>query len=160
MPLLRNYRRPFDVRPASVRCARDELARFAAMAGANPDQVSRIRLAVSEAVTDAVLRGGGAPGDPPGEGEVLVSARVNLRGIAIVVRDRGAGLTVAPDHSGLGLGTELLAQLTDEMTLADRAHGGTELRMRFALAGWRRRARPRHRHRPGDRRRQAAAAAA
>jgi stage II sporulation protein AB (anti-sigma F factor) len=135
-----SFQRRYDAQPAAVRGARDDLAHFAAMAGGDSDQVSRVRLAVSEGVTNAILHGyRGA------SGEVLIDARVDLGGLAIIVRDRGEGLTAQPEHSGLGLGVTLIAELTDEMTLADRPRGGTELRMRFALAGPRRRSRARRR---------------
>jgi stage II sporulation protein AB (anti-sigma F factor) len=148
MPRARTIRRRYDAAPDSVRRARDELARFAAAAGGNGEQVSRVRLAISEGVTNAVVHGyRGAPG------EVLITARVDLWGLVIVVRDRGQGLTVAPEQPGLGLGLMVITELTDEMTLAERSRGGTELRMRFALTGPRR-------ARPRGRRRQPAAAAA
>jgi hypothetical protein len=39
------------------------------------------------------------------------------------------------DAAGLGLGLALICEVSDQMTLATRADGGTDVRMRFSLLG-------------------------
>jgi serine/threonine-protein kinase RsbW len=114
--------------PESVGRARSDLARFAAAAGANTALVDDVRLAVSEAVTNAVLHGyRGSPG------RVQIAAGATDQELWIVVCDAGCGMQLSTDRPGLGLGLGLIAQVTDHMTIVPRPAGGTELRMRFDL---------------------------
>jgi anti-sigma regulatory factor (Ser/Thr protein kinase) len=114
--------------PESVGRARADLARFAAAAGASSEQVDDVRLAVSEAVTNAVQHGyRGSPG------RVQIAAGATDRELWIIVCDSGTGMQLSTDRPGLGLGLGLIAQVTDHMTIVPRPAGGTELRMRFDL---------------------------
>jgi serine/threonine-protein kinase RsbW/stage II sporulation protein AB (anti-sigma F factor) len=124
----------YEAEPESVARARSRTAAYAASAGAVQAQVDSVRLAVSEAVTNAVVHGyGGSPG------RVWVTAGVSGRELWIVVRDAGTGLRPVADRPGLGLGLGLIAQISDHMTIVPHTEGGTELRMRFDLApdAWR-----------------------
>jgi anti-sigma regulatory factor (Ser/Thr protein kinase) len=120
----------YQATASSVSLARQELARFAADAGAGDDQVEAVRLAASEAVTNIVLHA-----YERDTGRVHVGADVVPGALSVHVADDGAGLRPRPERRGLGMGLVLIAQATDELDILKRPGGGTELRMRFALDG-------------------------
>src|SRR5947199_3413703 len=108
-----------------VPVARQALCDFAADAGASPEQVENVRLATSEALTNAVLH---AYRD--GTGPVYVTAALVSTELWVLIADDGCGLSVCSDSPGLGLGLPLIAQASDDFTIVTRATGGTEVRMR------------------------------
>lgn len=118
----------YRAEPDSVSSARRALGDFALQAGAEPDQVDAIRLASSEALTNAVRH---AYTDVPGS--VYVTAAVALDEIWVLVADDGCGLEPRTGRPGLGLGLGLIAQVSDHLAVVPRASGGTEVRMRFNL---------------------------
>lgn len=118
----------YPAEPDSVALARHALTRFAATAGADDRQLESVRLAASEALTNAVLH---AYRDTAGE--VHVTAAHVADELWILVCDDGCGLEPRPDRPGLGLGLALISQVSEEMSVGPRAGGGTEVRMRFAL---------------------------
>jgi anti-sigma regulatory factor (Ser/Thr protein kinase) len=120
--------RSYDAEPASVGVARADLAGFAAGAGASDTLLDGVRLAVSEAVTNVVRHAYPLTG-----GEIRVRAAVRVDGLEVVVSDDGCGVHSDTDGAGLGLGLALICEVSDEMTLAPRANGGTDVRMRFSL---------------------------
>ncbi len=116
--------------PGAVPAARAALSAFAGAAGADQDQIEAIRLAGSEAISNAVLH---AYPDASGSVYVYVTAAIVTGGLWVLVADDGCGLTPRVDRPGLGLGLGLMAQLSDELEIVTRAAGGTEVRMRFDL---------------------------
>jgi anti-sigma regulatory factor (Ser/Thr protein kinase) len=125
----RAFARRYEADPESVGRARAELAGFASRAGASPTLVDEVRLAVSEAVTNAVRHG-----YPLESGEIRVRAFIGDDVLEVVVSDDGCGVHRAgtgPGDSGLGLA--LICEVADQMTLAPRSGGGTDVRMRFSL---------------------------
>jgi serine/threonine-protein kinase RsbW/stage II sporulation protein AB (anti-sigma F factor) len=122
--------------PESVGKARNALTAFAREAGVDEEQLEAIRLAASEAVTNAVLH---AYRDRE-RGTVQVSASYVENELWLLVADAGTGLQPNSESPGLGLGLALVAQLADEFQILTRGSGGTELRLRFKLARTRRRA--------------------
>ncbi len=126
--------------PDSVAEARNSLTEFAVAVGADGDRLEAIRLAASEAVTNAVIhayegRGGGA---------IQLSASYVDGEFWLLIGDDGTGLRPRGPHSGLGLGLALIAQLADDFQILSRSTGGTELRMQFRLAARERRQPDRH----------------
>ena len=123
------FARRYEADPESVGRARAELARFASRAGASQTLVDGLRLAVSEAVTNAVRHA--YPLDP---GEIRVRALAGQDVLEVVVSDDGSGVhRDRADDGGLGFGLALICELSDQMTLAPRSDGGTDVRMRFSL---------------------------
>jgi anti-sigma regulatory factor (Ser/Thr protein kinase) len=116
---------------ASVGEARSAVSAFAAAAGATGDAVAAVSLAVSEAVTNAVLH---AYLDRDEPGPVEVRARRESDTVVVEVADEGRGMLPRTDSPGLGLGLPLIAQMTQSLEVHDRDGGGTEIRMAFALA--------------------------
>lgn len=118
----------YRAQAASVPAARRELSEFARAAGASAGQIDAVRLAVSEALTNAVLH---AYGDQPGD--VHVTAAVVPGELWVLIADDGRGLEPKTDRPGLGFGLALISQVSDELAIVPRAGGGTEVRMRFDL---------------------------
>jgi anti-sigma regulatory factor (Ser/Thr protein kinase) len=124
----RTFRKTFAASPAAVGPVRAQVAQLAAAAGAEPARVDEIRLAVSEAITNAVVHG--CHGGP---GRITVQASVSRGQLWVTVADDGAALRAGPDRPGLGLGLGLISGLSDDFSILARASGGTEVRIRFEL---------------------------
>ena len=111
-----------DVRRAAVEFAREE--------GVPDPPLADLRLALSEAVSNAVLHAFRAQSRP---GTVTVSIAVTSdESIEAVVRDDGMGMTSRSDSPGLGLGLGLISSVAD--AVEHRSHtdgGGFELWMCF-----------------------------
>lgn len=118
----------FPADSASIPRARQALVDFARAAGAEPEQVEALRLAVSEAITNAVLHA-----YPDGEGEVQVTAALADDEVWVLIADEGQGFRVRHDSPGLGMGLALIVAVSDYFALVKRSGGGTELRLRFGL---------------------------
>jgi serine/threonine-protein kinase RsbW len=114
---------------ASIPAARHALGEFAARAGAGDDELAAMELATTEAVTNVVVHA-----YPEGGGVVQLAAAVAERELWVLVGDDGCGLRPRVDSPGLGQGLRVIAAVADELTIVNRAGGGTELRMRFDLA--------------------------
>jgi|SRR5579884_492394 len=111
----------------SVPRAREAVAAVAASAGATDERLDRVRLAVSEAVTNAVVHAYGG-----GDGEIEVRAEIEDEELRVEVDDDGCGLQ--PWHrQGLGLGLALMALSSDGFTLWERPSGGMGVKLAFRL---------------------------
>jgi serine/threonine-protein kinase RsbW len=117
--------------PDSVPRARSELVRFAAAAGASPEVLDDLRLAVSEALTNVVVH---AYRDEALPGRVDVAAARIGGQLLMLVADAGCGLGGHPDSPGLGLGIALMLQLSSGLEVSERALGGTQVTLRFPLS--------------------------
>ncbi len=120
----------YPARPASVPAARAAVAAFAARNGATDVELDRVRLAVSEAVTNAVVHAY-PPGSP---GPVQVMVALAGPALSVMVADDGCGLGAARETPGLGLGLNLIEDSCDSLTLGASRSGGTRLEMRFLLS--------------------------
>lgn len=117
--------------PGDVRRARELASTFAATAGALGALVSDVRLAVSEAMSNAVVH---AYGDDAREARVRLSCREEDAELVVSVSDAGTGLRGRPDSPGAGLGLALIARVAQSVEALESAGGGLNLVMRFALA--------------------------
>ncbi|MDQ6836318.1 MAG: ATP-binding protein [Actinomycetota bacterium] len=113
---------------ASVPLARRAVCQFAAQSGADETLIDAVRLATSEALTNAVVHA--YRGEP---GSVYVTAAAPSGELWVLIADDGGGLEPQADRPGLGLGLALIAQVSDELAIVPRAGRGTEVRMRFDL---------------------------
>ena len=113
----------------SVPRVRRAVAEYAAAAGANDDQLDRVRLAVSEAVTNVVRHAYRIR-----RGEIHLTANVAGDELWVLVSDDGRGLHRPTQDPGLGWGLALIADVCDEFVITERGEGGTEARMRFRFA--------------------------
>jgi len=113
----------------AVPLARRALTAVAAGAGAGGERLEEIRLAVSEALTNAVVhayRNREA-------GHFHVTAAVASGELWVLISDDGRGLHAWNDSRGLGIGLSLISGLSDDFAIVTRASGGTEVQMRFDL---------------------------
>lgn len=122
----------YEAVPESVGHARRALAALAALGGASEEDLERIRLAVSEAVSNAVIHAYGHGGT--GTGTVTLTAAVIDAELTVIVADDGCGFGGAPESQGLGIGLAVIAQLCDSLSMIARSSGGTQMEMRFRLA--------------------------
>ena len=113
----------------AVPLARRALTDVAALAGAGGERLEEIRLAISEALTNAVVHA--YRGDEPGH--FHVTAAVASGELWVLISDDGRGLHAWNDSRGLGIGLSLISGLSDDFAIVTRATGGTEVQMRFDL---------------------------
>jgi anti-sigma regulatory factor (Ser/Thr protein kinase) len=115
-----------EIRYATVSFAREHGVAGSPLAG--------LQLAVSEAVTNAVVH---AFRDAEKPGTVMVSISVVPREeVEVTVCDDGGGLAPRDDSPGLGLGLALIERVADHMEVRPPRSGvGTELWMRFGIRG-------------------------
>jgi anti-sigma regulatory factor (Ser/Thr protein kinase) len=97
-------------------------------AGADEEALETIRLAASEALTNAVRHA-----YPDREGDVHVTAAVTGEELWLLVADDGSGMRPGSDNPGLGVGLALIASAADYFSVVKRARGGTEVQMRFEI---------------------------
>jgi serine/threonine-protein kinase RsbW len=122
-----SFEATFPSTPPGVGALRREVAAFADRCGMHADGVEAVRLAVSEAATNAVVH---AYRHQPGD--LAVRASVSEGELLIVVRDTGIGLGPRPDSPGLGLGMPLIASVTSRFRVVS-GEAGTEVHMTFPL---------------------------
>ena len=92
--------------------------------------LSDIRLAVSEAVTNAVMHAF------RGRADGTVTASVTMddpEWVEVRVTDDGSGMAPRDDSPGLGLGLPLIATLAESLELGKDDDDRTEVRMTFSL---------------------------
>ncbi len=127
-----NVRFTLPAIPANVALVRQALAGFADELGVDPARAADMKIALTEACTNAVVH---AYGD--GDGPLEVTMSVDHGRLILSVRDRGHGLRPLPSESEgppLGFGLALIASLSDEFGIAG-GHHGTEVRLAFSLDG-------------------------
>jgi len=110
--------------PASVRDARNAVAALAERLGVDVDDV---KIAVSEAVGNAILhayRHGKA-------GVIRVFAREDRRRLLVTVADDGIGMAPNPESKGLRIGIPLITKLCDDVRFTS-SEDGTTVSMSFA----------------------------
>lgn len=121
--------RRFPAQADQVRLARREVEACAREHGAVDP--SAIALAVSEAVTNAVIHAY-VDHPHPGDVEVLVERHPG-DGLEIHVCDEGRGLLPRSDSPGLGVGLPLVAKLAQHFRVETRPTGGTSVSMVFPV---------------------------
>jgi serine/threonine-protein kinase RsbW len=117
--------------PASVSRLRGAVVALAASNGASDEQCDDIALAVSEALTNAVVH---AYVGRSRAGALGVDAWVtgSADSLTVEVCDEGIGMLRRADSPGLGQGLALIGRLTQRLQVEDVAPG-VRLRMTFAI---------------------------
>jgi anti-sigma regulatory factor (Ser/Thr protein kinase) len=125
----------YPAKPSAVRLARAAVVEFAGASIGDPARLEAVGVAISEAVTNAVVHAyQDGHLDPDREPQVRVTARLAGGELWVLVADDGCGFQTQSRTPGLGWGLPLIADACDGLTIAERAEGGTEVRMRFDLA--------------------------
>lgn len=99
--------------------------------GASAATITRLELAITEAATNVVLH---AYRGSTRQGHIHISAQRSGERFEVAIRDDGVGMSPNPESPGLGLGLSLMAHEADGCEISTPQSGGTEVRMRFALA--------------------------
>jgi serine/threonine-protein kinase RsbW len=115
----------YEATAASVAIVRNQMATLARDCGLSEDAVCDVKLAVSEAATNALVHG-----YRDQEGTIQVEARVADGRLVISVLDTGGGMRPRNDSPGLGLGLPVIASVADRLEIVDEG-AGTRLQMTF-----------------------------
>jgi len=122
--------------------ARAAVSSFLIQADPTVEELSDIRTAVSEAVTNAIVHGyRGTKGNI----EIIVRL-LSEREIYIRIKDRGCGIsdvkqameplfTTAPEEERSGLGFSVMESFTDKLRVTSKGGKGTTVTMRKRLGG-------------------------
>ncbi len=124
-----------DAVPDSVPAARHAAVRWAAAVGARGADLDRVGLAVSEAVTNAVVHAYSEPVDGAA-GEVRITGGSRAGQLTILVADRGCGIGRALASPGLGLGLAVMDESCDSLAIRSRPGRGIQLELGFRLRRW------------------------
>lgn len=120
------FQASFPGTPDSVARIRHAVSEVARECGLSAERVHEVRLAVSEAVSNAVVHAYKERG-----GEILVEAAEEDGELVVTVGDHGGGVVPRPDSPGLGLGLPLIVALTKRMEICNGDGGQTEVMMAF-----------------------------
>ena len=103
--------------------------RLAARAGMSPGQLNAVRLAVSEAVTNAAVHA-----YPWSTGQIHLTATVADDRLTAVIADDGVGPRTPARSPGPRWGVLLMSRCSDEIAITERGNGGTLVEIRWNLA--------------------------
>lgn len=120
-----------DAVPQEVGRLRAAMGAFVGAHGAPDPLVQDVRLAVSEAVTNAVIHA--YPDDAHGRLAAHASSEPATGVVTLRVRDYGIGCRPRADSPGLGAGIAVMTALARTIEITSPADGGTEVRLTFAV---------------------------
>lgn len=126
----------FDARSVNEGFARMAVTAFIAEENPTLDEISDIKTAVSEAVTNAIIHGYDDP-----EQKVAVACKIEGRNLEIVVEDKGKGIadvktamepfyTTKPELERSGMGFAFMEAFMDEVQVISAPGEGTKVIMR------------------------------
>lgn len=129
----------FDSKSENERFARVTAAAFATQLNPIMEEISDIKTAVSEAVTNAIVHGYEGR-----VGTVYMDAEIRDRTIMIVVRDTGAGIediekameplyTTKPDEERAGMGFMFMEAFMDDLEVESEVGKGTTVIMKKTI---------------------------
>lgn len=116
--------------PESVALLRTAVVEFANSAGVQDPPLGDVKLAVSEAVTNAVIH---AYRNDDATGTVDVAADLGADELRIVVSDHGAGFARRDDSPGAGFGLLLMEAMADGVDFRPVQPRGTAVHMSFLV---------------------------
>lgn len=117
--------------PRHIGGVRRQVVTFAARAGMDGPALTDVQVAVSDAVTNAILHADAARD----HGCVRVDAEKTGDELIVRVRKAGSGGAQAPKCPVLGPRLSMIAALAQVFGVHRCEGGATELRMHFAIAG-------------------------
>jgi serine/threonine-protein kinase RsbW len=120
---------PFEARypgtSQAVGVLRRDMAELAKDCGMDAEGIADVRLAVTEAATNAVVHA-----YAEAEGELSVTAAMHDGELTIVIGDTGSGLVERHDSPGLGVGLALIAKVVERLKIVSHP-GSTEIHLAF-----------------------------
>ena len=131
----------FDSKSKNESFARVAVAVFVAQLDPNMEELSDIKTAVSEAVTNAIIHG-----YENCEGKVTLSCKIEDNFVTIEVSDEGCGIpdihqameplfTTKPDEERSGMGFAFMEAFTDELEVVSEVGKGTRIIMKRHIKG-------------------------
>ena len=134
---MKNYlRTSFPSVSRNEALARGIAAQFCMQLDPTVEELSDVRTAVSEAVTNAIVHGYGCP-----DGEVLLELSCEGEAVTVTVEDRGRGIedielamqpfyTTAAGSERSGMGFSVMRAFMDELTVESKPGRGTRVTMK------------------------------
>lgn len=130
--------------PSSTRneaLARGIASQFAALMDPTVEELSDVRTAVSEAVTNAIVHGYGRP-----DGKVYLDLESENGMLTVTVRDEGRGIedvalamtpfyTSKPDEERTGMGFAVMQAFMDDVSVESEPGRGTAVTLRKRIGG-------------------------
>ncbi|WP_026884405.1 anti-sigma F factor [Clostridium akagii] len=127
----------FSSRSQNESFARVAVAAFASQLDPTLEEISDVKTAVSEAVTNAIIHGYG----DNKEGKVIIESILNKNEISISVMDEGCGIsdikkareplyTSRPDLERSGMGFTVMETFMDSVEIESSENVGTRIRMK------------------------------
>lgn len=122
--------------------ARVVVAAFAAQADPTIEEISDVKTAVSEAVTNAIIHGyGGVPE------RIVISATLSGKRLEVTIIDYGTGIkdiqqarqplfTSKPELERSGMGFTIIENFMDEVSVVSAAGEGTTIKMVKTFDNW------------------------
>ena len=129
----------FDSKSENERFARVTAAAFATQLNPIMEEISDIKTAVSEAVTNAIVHGYDG-----GEGTVYLDAEIQNRTLKIMIKDTGVGIedidkameplyTTKPDEERAGVGFMFMEAFMDDLEVQSELGKGTTVIMKKTI---------------------------
>ncbi|MDY3770606.1 MAG: anti-sigma F factor [Lachnospiraceae bacterium] len=129
----------FDSKSENERFARVTVAAFAAQLNPIMEEISDLKTAVSEAVTNCIVHG-----YEGGEGTVYVDAEIMDRTVTVMIKDTGVGIndvkkameplyTTKPDEDRAGMGFMFMEAFMDELEVESEPGKGTTVIMKKTI---------------------------
>ena len=130
----------FDSSSSNESFARVAVAAFAARLDPTVEEITDIKTAVSEAVTNCIIHGYEST-----EGKIRVECKIHNRELLITVMDRGCGIadvkkameplyTSNPELERSGMGFAFMEAFMDELKVSSMPMAGTIVQMRKKIA--------------------------
>ncbi|MDN5344896.1 MAG: hypothetical protein PWQ18_1008 [Clostridia bacterium] len=126
--------------PENVGLARVAVATFAAQVDMTLNELEEIKVAVSEAVSNAIIHGYRGEAN----GTVRVAAERTITGLTITVEDQGCGIAdvalamqpaYSTDPERMGLGFAFMQSFMDDLEVTSEVDRGTRVKMFKAFKG-------------------------
>jgi anti-sigma regulatory factor (Ser/Thr protein kinase) len=114
-------------RPEAARLVRSMATAAGQALGFDPELLSDVNTAVTEACNNVILHA-----YPAGPGPLSVELRAGAGAVQVRICDQGAGMRgTVPDHDGLKVGLALMSAVADRAEFINPPDGGTEVRLAF-----------------------------
>jgi stage II sporulation protein AB (anti-sigma F factor) len=133
----------FSSRSQNESFARVAVAAFASQLDPTMEEISDVKTAVSEAVTNAIIHGYGENK----EGKIVIETILSKNGISICVIDKGCGIgdinkareplyTSRPDLERSGMGFTVMETFMDSVEIESEEDVGTRIRMKKVFSSF------------------------